>query len=65
MKCPSCQDSHAYVGIHEVECLNSECPHFSEAYLEKQLAEAEADFDALIENLGFGDEFHAILLQMW
>jgi len=65
MECPACHDPDAYVGIHEVDCLNPDCANFKEPYLEAKLKEAEAGFDAVVEYLGVGDELSDILAELW
>lgn len=62
MECPSCRDSDAYVGLSSVECLNPDCVHFKETYLEEKLRESDHVFASLLSHLKTaGIDFQDIL----
>ncbi len=65
MECPACKSEDAYIGLSNVDCINPDCVHFKQSYLEEKLKEAEQDLDNIVEDLGLGDELHTILGEMW
>lgn len=65
MICPSCSYDDAYVGFSSVDCLNPECRHFREEYLEAKLAESKHKLDTMISGLGLTEAWYAALLDMY
>jgi len=65
MECTGCKDPDAYVGLDSIDCLNPDCSHFKESYLEEKLKESSDIFDLILERLGLGpDDLREILSKL-
>lgn len=39
MNCPICNKENAYIGFSKIECVNKECIHYSNSYMNEKMQE--------------------------
>jgi hypothetical protein len=65
MECPLCKDPDAYVGFSSVDCLNPDCSHFKEPYLNQKLAEQEKGFKQILKAVFSESELEDLCNELW